>query len=200
MANSDARETESAVALPGPKEVAPATADSNAALRVDAAPGAAADDAGEVLLHTEREDPAEGEVLPGLGRGDRARVESLWTGVAWRGVAGQGVAGQGVAGQGGEGFAPPHRHPACYRHRPATAFRPAGCGLLCARAEWEVTSSQCDGGVKFIEMLQHADSWQLGCVTASDQVYDESVDVPEVLVTNRFVYNQPTPKKNQDTM
>jgi hypothetical protein len=48
-----------------------------------------------------------------------------------------------------------------------------------------------------MEMLQNADSLQLGCVTASDQAYDESVDVPEVLVTNRFIYiyNQPTRKK-----
>jgi hypothetical protein len=51
-----------------------------------------------------------------------------------------------------------------------------------------------------MEMLQHADSLQLGCVTASDQVYDESVDVPEVLVTNRFIYYQPTWKKKSDTM
>jgi hypothetical protein len=43
---------------------------------------------------------------------------------------------------------------------------------------------ECDGGVKFIEMLQHADSLQFGCVPASEQVYDESVDVPEVLVTS----------------
>ncbi len=89
--------------------------------------------------------PCGGRVRCGLALGEgtvHACVESLWTGVAWRGMAGQGVAGQGVAGQGGEGFAPPHRHPARHRHRPATAFRPAGCGLLCARAEWEITSSQ----------------------------------------------------------
>ncbi len=52
---------------------------------------------------------------------------------------------------------------------------------------------ECDRGVKFIETLQYADSLQLGCV--SDQVYDESVDVPEVLVTNLFIYNQPRLKK-----
>jgi hypothetical protein len=41
-------------------------------------------------------------------------------------------------------------------------------------------------------MLQLADSLQLGCVTASDHVYDESVDVPENLVTDQFIYNQTT--------
>jgi hypothetical protein len=34
----------------------------------------------------------------------------------------------------------------------------------------------------------------------NDQDYDESVDVPVVLVTNRFIYNQPTGKKRYNTM
>ncbi len=42
---------------------------------------------------------------------------------------------------------------------------------------------ECDGGV--------ADSLQLGCVTASDQVYDEFIDVPEVLSrTDSYITNQ----------
>jgi hypothetical protein len=47
----------------------------------------------------------------------------------------------------------------------------------------------------FIDMLQYANSLQLICVTASDKVNDESVDVPEVLATYQFINNQPRKKK-----
>ncbi len=61
----------------------------------------------------------------------------------------------------------------------------------------QIPRLRCDGGVKLIEILKHADSLQLGCVTATsasdNQVYDVSVDVPEVDM-DRSIYNQPTRK------
>jgi hypothetical protein len=50
---------------------------------------------------------------------------------------------------------------------------------------WRRDTSTC----RLMEMLPRAASLQLACVTASDQVHDESVDFPEDPVTN-LITNQ----------